>query len=85
MWLIRAGRVYASKAFAERICPVCCDRRTFDTVDKAYSHVILNPVCFMTWFETEEKKFNEEEKEGVEQQLEPENDEGVEDPEEWKR
>ena len=77
MGLIRDGRVFAKKAFAERICPVCGVQKLFDTGDRAYSHVIFNPDCFETWYKTEEEKLKEEEK----QQIKPENDDGVEDPE----
>ena len=85
MWLTRAGRKLAKREFAERICPVCGVQKLFDTGDRAYSHVIFNPDCFETWYKTEEEKFNEEEKEVEKQQLKPEYDEGVEDPEEWMR
>ena len=62
LWLIRAAKVHASKAFVENICPVCGARRKFYTVDDAYSHVIGSPVCWPAIYSTEEEKFNEEEK-----------------------
>ena len=75
----------ASKTFVDKICPVCDAQRRFYTVDDAYDHIICHPICWPDFRNMEEEKFNEELKEREAQQLEPEIDEGLEDPEEWKR